>query len=480
MNSDNQIRVRFAPSPTGNLHLGSLRTAFFNWLFARKNKGKFLIRIEDTDPERSKAEYTESILRSFEWASICSDEPIVIQSQLVERHREVVNKLLEEGKAYRCFCTPQELAQRIGANACQEGSYSNYDEKCRDISNADGISKPFAVRFKVPKDRETISFDDLIHGTLSFPRDQFDDFIILRSDKTPMYNLVVVIDDADMGITHVLRGEEHISNTPKQILLYEACGYKLPKFGHMPFILGPSGHKLSKRDASTAVLDYKNNGFLSAALCNYLVRLGWSHGDQEIFTIEELIEYFSLDHIGKKGAIFDIKKLEWINGVYIRKLSAQQILFYIERDIDCNFSKRLSSWSIETIEQTIELYKDRVKTLKELMHEVELVYHGPTEFNEQELDLVSDQNIKYALQKCQEALENIQDFTVENISQVIKDLCKQLQIQLPQLAKPLRVALLGKSSSPGIFELLAIIGKKTSSMRIYSFKQGLDRVSMKQ
>ena len=274
-NSSQLVRVRFAPSPTGHLHIGGLRAALFNWLFARHNGGKFLLRIEDTDLVRSTQEYTDSILSSFKWAGITPDEPIVIQSQRIAEHKKVIERLLEQGAMYRCFCSQDELETRLTKIQGSEGLVTKYDGKCR---NADqNLQKPFVVRFKLPANQSEIVFEDLIRGRVAFDINQFDDFIVARSDGSPMYNFVVVVDDAFMNITHVIRGEDHISNTPKQIMLYQACGYPLPQFAHLPMILGPSGERLSKRDGATSVLEYKQQGYLPDALLNYLARLGWSH-----------------------------------------------------------------------------------------------------------------------------------------------------------------------------------------------------------
>src|ERR1700733_99493 len=300
MSVPGSVRVRFAPSPTGHLHIGGMRSAIFNWLFARHNNGSFLLRIEDTDRERSKQEYTDSILASFAWMRIDWDEPVVIQSERAKRHQEVAQKLYAQGKAYYCICTPEQVQDRLAAQSGFDINFMKYDGLCRNASHTKG-----ALRFKIPDDITEVTFHDLIRDTITIGIDQLDDFILVRSDGTPMYNFVVVVDDADMKISHVIRGEEHIANTPKQILLYQACGFPLPYFAHLPMILGPDGNKLSKRDAATGVFEYKQLGYIPDPLFNYLVRLGWSHGDQEIFTREEVIQFFDLAHVGKKGAIFD-------------------------------------------------------------------------------------------------------------------------------------------------------------------------------
>ncbi len=463
------IRVRYAPSPTGHLHVGSLRTALYNWLFARHTGGTFLLRIEDTDLERSKEEFTESIMRSLAWASIEPDEPVVIQSLRIDQHRAVAQDLLNQGKVYRCFCTQEELRERLGESAAQEGSYTRYDEKCRTREIApDDLTKPFALRFKIPHDREYISFDDLIRGTVRFERDQLDDFIIVRSDGTPMYNFVVVVDDAFMRITHILRGEDHISNTPKQILLYEACSYPLPQFAHFSLILGPDGHRLSKRHGATAVLDFMHRGFLAKALCNYLVRLGWSHGDQEIFTTQELIEYFSLEHMSKKGAIFDSKKLEWVNSMYIRALTPDELTLLIERDVEPHFKKSLGNWSSHVVNRILDLYKERVKTLKELVDDVRSLHERPQVFSGDLSEYARPQSSEY-VQAFYNELESQEEGSHDSVDLLIKTICQRYGIGMAQIAQPLRIALTGKSSSPGVAHLIAVLGKDESVHRIGYF-----------
>ena len=473
----NPVRVRYAPSPTGHLHVGSLRTALYNWLFARHTKGAFLLRIEDTDLERSKPEYTESILQSLAWASIEPDEPVVIQSQRIEEHKAIAQKLLKEGKVYPCFCTPEELRARLGESASQEGSYTRYDEKCRTLAvTPEDLKKPHALRFKLPHDRTFISFNDLIRGEVRFERDQLDDFIIVRSDGTPMYNFVVVIDDAFMRISHILRGEDHISNTPKQILIYEACGYSIPFFAHFSLILGPDGHRLSKRHGATAVLDFKQRGFLAQALCNYLVRLGWSHGDQEIFTTQELIEYFSLEHMSKKGAIFDSKKLEWVNSMYIKKMSPEELVKHIEDDVEPDFKKQVSNWSTPMLYRMVSLFQERAKTLRELVDEVRGLHDRPHEYSVDISAYRQPAVIEY-LTAFQEALEKHEDVSVESVEQSIKDICQRYGIEMKQIAQPLRIALTGKSSSPGVAQLIAVLGKEESIQRIGYFIKRLKEES---
>jgi len=321
MNKNNNVRVRFAPSPTGYLHIGNLRTALFNWLFARHYDGTFLVRLEDTDRERSTKEYADSLFDILEWIGLTSDEPVIKQTDRFGEYKQLIEQLLEQGKAYRCFCSSEEIEARQKA-AGLDPAYAGYDSFCANGTHGkNDSSKPYVIRFKIPRNIEEITFNDLIRGQITVKTAELDDFVIARSDGTPTYNFVVVIDDAAMRITHVIRGEDHISNTPKQIFLYQAFGYKVPQFAHMPLILGPSGARLSKREAATSVVDYRGEGYLPDALINYLARLGWSHGDQEIFTRQELIDYFTIDNVGKKGSIFDKEKLDWVNGLYMRQVA---------------------------------------------------------------------------------------------------------------------------------------------------------------
>lgn len=459
------VRVRFPPSPTGHLHIGGLRTALFNYLFARHYHGQFLLRIEDTDRERSKTEYVDSILASLAWVGIQADEPVVIQSEQIKRHQEVAQQLLTQGKAYRCYCAQDDLKGRS-----EEELFFKYDGRCR--SRHDQPNSPYVIRFKLPEVTE-ISFDDLIRGSVTIPRDQLDDFIIVRSDGTPMYNFVVVVDDADACITHVIRGEDHISNTPKQILLYQACGYAVPQFAHVPFILGPSGDRLSKRDGAVSVLAYKELGYLPEALINYLVRLGWAHGDQEIFSLKELIELFTLDGVGKKGAIFDLQKLNWLNGLYIRERSAESLLSYITKEMDLSLPDQLATWNRPTLLQVIDVYKERVSTMQELIQEIALLYSGPSAYDEADMRTWITPQTKGHLRKLLHALESMPHFDADTLSTCIKGLAKELGLKFASIAQPIRIALIGKSSGPGIFEMLIKIGKKESCDRIAAL---VDRV----
>jgi glutamyl-tRNA synthetase len=459
------IRVRFAPSPTGHLHIGGLRAAIFNWLFARHHGGTFLLRIEDTDVERSKEEYTDSILSSLSWAGIDFDEPLVIQSHRLAVHQKLIAQLLAEGKAYYCFCSQEEVEQRWAA-AGNDPAFVKYDGKCRLDQSRVGSGDPAAVRFSIPHDVREIRFDDLIRGTITVDSDQLDDFIIARSDGHPMYNFVVVVDDADARISHIIRGEDHISNTPKQILLYRAFGYSIPFFAHLPMVLGQSGQRLSKRDAATSVLDYKHNGYLPEALCNYLVRLGWAHGDQEIFTREELINLFSLEAVNKKSAVFDPEKLNWVNSTYIKQTTPERLFQIMVRDIDPLLAGRLKGWTDTHVYAALDLYKDRVATLAEMVEKVCVLHDGPTDFNQQDMQQWVTSAAGDHLKEVIETFESLPSFEADLVQATLKELSKKLGIKLVAIAQPLRIALIGNSDGPGVFGLLSVVGKTETVRRI--------------
>jgi glutamyl-tRNA synthetase len=466
MSTKNTVRVRFAPSPTGHLHIGGLRTALFNWLFARHHGGAFLLRIEDTDFERSTQEYRDSILHSFAWMQLEHDEEIVTQSERIAEHQKVAQQLIDAGKAYRCFCSPEDLAARYQQETSGD-FFVTYDGYCRNrVVQESDATQQHVVRFKLPADRTEVSFDDLIKGKITISLEQMDDFIILRSGGFPMYNFVVVVDDAFMRITHIIRGEEHIVNTPKQILLNEACGYAIPRFGHLPLILGPSGDKLSKRDGATSVVEYRRDGYIPHALLNYLARLGWSHGDQEIFSLSELIEHFSLEHIGRTGAIFDFEKLAWVNGVYLKAMTEEEIIDAIVADVDSHFITRFT-WDVATIKQVIALYKERVKTLKILIEESLRVHDGIDEYDADDMQKWIIADTQQHLTVVIEAFEKQQElFTHDHCMAIIKEVATALNIKLVALLQPVRLALIGKASGPGVYDLLTIIGKQESIVRI--------------
>lgn len=433
------IRVRFAPSPTGHLHIGGLRTALFNWLFARHYGGAFVIRIEDTDLERSKPEYTESILQAFAWAGITSDEPLVFQTQRSELYKEKLEQLLASGAAYRSDASTEENGKSV-------------------------------IRFRVPREQKTIAFDDVIYGHISFDLDQIDDFVIARADDSPLYNFVVVVDDIEMRISHIIRADEHIPNTPRQLLLYQALGATPPLFAHVSMIFGPSGKPLSKRDASTSVLEYRADGYLPDALCNYLVRLGWSHGDQEIISKEELIKIFELKDINKSGAMFDAEKLLWVNSVYIRAADVQDLFKVIVTDVMPDFEKQCGNWSHQQIVMALGLYRERVTTLKELAQTLERLHNlkMPDSLPE---GVAWDAQTVVLLQELMIRLQLAGSMIwADEVKKLFAQVCADHKVALPALAKPVRFALTGVMESPSVFHLIELLGVDETCKRLEVLK----------
>ncbi len=462
---EGDVRVRFAPSPTGMLHIGGLRTALFNFLFARHNKGKFLLRIEDTDKERSLQRYTDAILKTLNWCSLVHDEPVVVQSERQDEHLRVAEQLVKECKAYYCYCTQQEVQSRVGQTTIDGIAYLHYDGFCRKfIGQPRNNQKSSVIRFAVPESCTEVIVEDAIKGTITFSLDTFDDFILVRSDGAPMYNFVVVVDDAFMRITHIIRGEEHLINTPKQILLYQACGYPIPIFAHLPLILGPDGTKMSKRDAAANAFDYMECGYLPAALCNYLVRLGWSHGDQEIFTLTQMINAFSLDAISSKGALFDNQKLDWVNSVHLKSSNATALYEYMKHVMGLPLSTHFTNWSYATIIQLIDLYKQRCVTLQDLYCELVLLHKSPTDFEISELTFEQ----KKLLDSLITVLHST-EFTHETLSGRIKEFCKTQEIKLADLGPLIRVALTGKKDAPGLYDLMTALGKQETISRLKTY-----------
>ena len=457
---NNNVRVRFAPSPTGHLHVGGLRTALFNWLYAKHSKGVFLLRIEDTDQERSKDEYTQAIYQALKWVGIQTDEEPLIQSQRFHIYNGIAQQLIQEQKAYYCSCTPEQVEERIRAQGLVGEYHGGYDGYCRIQHGTQG-----AIRFVIP-DLQTFSWDDGIRGLISFERTQVDDFVIVRSDGTPTYNFVVVIDDHESGITDVIRGEDHISNTPKQIALYYSLEYVVPRFSHIPMILGADGNKLSKRDGAVDVVAYRAMGYLPEALINYIARLGWAHGDQEIFTQDELINFFALEAVGKKPSVFDYTKLEWVNSFYMKKKTPEQLVSLIIASVDHDFLNKVELWSESVVYKTIALYQERSKTLVELANYVIGFYRTPSEYLQKDIEENITPSTPVLLSQI---LEILHTHDMQLVPDAIKQLCKTQTIPLKSIAQPIRIALTGVATSPGVFDMLLILGKQESINRLHAF-----------
>ncbi len=452
-----KVRVRFAPSPTGHLHIGGARTALFNWLFARHHGGTFLIRIEDTDTQRSTKEYLESQLASLKWMDLVSDEPLVYQLSQLDQHKKRAQELLDKGFAYPCFCQPRQAEKVV--EQLEKGVGQKYDGTCRDkVWTQDDLQKPYALRFKLDKASEQLEFDDAIRGKISVNSDQLDDFVIIRQGGIPTYNFCVVVDDHDMDITHVIRGEDHISNTFKQMLLYRALGLNCPVFAHLPLILGESGNKLSKRDAAVSVELYRENGYLFEALFNYLVRLGWSHGDQEVFTRDQLVQLFDLDSVGKKGAIFDIAKLDWLNGTYIRSVSHQRLLESIAMMDKQTLDTLKKFWSEGELEKIFELYKKRATTLRTLVDGIIALADDPKDYDLSLIAKWRSDNTPKMLHDFISILEKTDKVEHKALMEKAKVVCEKYGEKLVALAQPLRLALTGTIQSPGVFGLIEVLG----------------------
>lgn len=459
------VRVRFAPSPTGHLHIGSLRTALFNWLFARHHRGTFLIRIEDTDVERSTKEYEVSLMQSLAWTGIVSDEPIMHQSNRLAIYQQVAAQLMAAGKAYKCFCTQEDLEKKRQRAVQRQDTYQ-YDRTCRNLAvTQHPENKPYVIRFKVEIDSVQFDFKDLIKGEVSIPSEQIDDFVLLRSDGTVTYNFAVVVDDQEMKITHIIRGEEHLFNTPKQILLYQALGHAIPEFAHIPLILGPSGQKLSKRDGATSVIEYKKEGYMPQALCNYLVRLGWAYKDQEIFTPDEMIQHFSLEGVHSSGAKFDIEKLKWVNSHYIKQLTPEQIIQLFSTAMEKDFVAATPDWTMAQRNSWILLYQDRVGTLKELYDFVMKSYFLPVSYDWEALRKLIAKDAVIILQLLQQELVKL-EFDKIKLSETVKAFCKTHDYKMAEISQLLRFVLIGSLSGPSVFEMMVLLGSNEVQKRI--------------
>lgn len=458
------VRVRFAPSPTGHLHIGGTRTALFNWLYAKHNKGTFILRIEDTDRTRSTEEYIDAIIEGMKWLGLDWDEGPYRQTDRFNVYRRYTEKLLNEGKAYYCYCLPEELEQRR-QEALVQGKSPKYDGRCRNLQDPIPGKNP-AVRFRMPQEGET-AVNDLIKGKTVFDNAYLDDLIIMRSDGTPTYNFTVVVDDVDMNITHVIRGDDHLNNTPKQIHIYNALGYEMPLFAHLPMILGADKTRLSKRHGAVSVMAYKEMGYLPDALVNYLVRLGWSYGDQEIFTRNELIQYFSFDKVGKSAAVFNPEKLLWLNSQYIINSSAEELAemvvpFLIKEKVISEGQTLDKEW----LSKAIDTQKERSRTLIELANSLRYYISEDVEYNEKaKIKFLNEKSLPYLIE-LKDSLVSISDFSALEIEKVFTSIIEKHGIKLGNLAQPVRVAMTGKTESPGIFEVLEIAGKEKTLKRL--------------
>jgi len=454
------VRTRFAPSPTGDLHIGGARTALFNWLLARHSQGVFILRIEDTDVARSTQESIQVILDAMTWLGMDWDEGPFYQTERVSLYREAAEKLLKEGKAYRCYCTPEELETKREA-AMKAGIKPKYDRAC--LGRASFPSgRPSAIRFLSPEEGKTV-VEDLIQGRVEFDNTELDDLIILRSDGLPTYNFSVVVDDATMGITHVIRGNDHLNNTPRQIQIYQALGYPIPKFGHVPMILGPDKKKLSKRHGAQSVMEYKKMGYLPQAVTNYLVRLGWSYGDQEEFNREELIEKFSLEAVGRSAAAINPGKLDWLNSQYIKKIEMEELIQRVRPFME---AKGYSNLDPDRLRKAIFSLRERVKTLVEMADHSEFYFSEEIIYDEKTTGKFLNQETIPMLNQVITSLSREPLLKKENVHRLIQELSETRGEPLVKVAQPLRVVLTGRTVSPPIDEVIEVLGKESVIKRL--------------
>jgi glutamyl-tRNA synthetase len=472
MEQNRCVRVRFAPSPTGSLHIGGVRTALFNYLYARHHNGKFLLRIEDTDQSRSSEEMTQSILEGLQWIGLEWSEAPVYQSKRIERYREVCLSLVKMGMAYHCFCTTDELNLKRKIAQKEKGDYK-YDRTCLNLSDLDVQKKiesgmPYVFRFHIPEGNTT--FHDLIRGKVTVQNNEIDDFIILRSDNTPVYQVAVVVDDHDMKITHVIRGDDHLSNTPKQIMIFKSLGWPLPVFAHVPMILGPDKKRLSKRHGATSVRDYKSDGFLSCALVNFLALLGWSPNDnREILTMEELIKSFDLEGVSKNPAVFDEKKLIWLNGRYLSMMNENELFkgvtnLLVDEGI---VQGRYVLENKEYILNFIKLIKGRVRKLTDFATLGAYFFIDPVEYDKDAVHKYwVDRDVTRRLKLLHERLRDIKEWAGDELERLIRKIAEEEGIGAGKIIHPTRLALTGVGVSPGLFELMELLGRERVCRRL--------------
>jgi len=467
-----QVRVRFAPSPTGFLHIGGVRTALFNWLFARQQNGVFVLRIEDTDQSRSTDESIQAIIEGMKWVGLDWDEGPFRQTERMDLYRRHAMSLLEKGEAYWCACKAEELdARRKEAEA--KGLSPKYDGRCRDCGHTNPTGDA-ALRFKAPQEGETV-VDDLIKGKIVFDNNVQDDLIILRSNGYPTYNFSVVVDDALMNITHVVRGDDHLTNTPRQVPIFQALGFPVPQFGHLPMILGSDKARLSKRHGATSIMAYKDMGYLPDAMVNYLVRLGWSHGDQELFTRQELIEKFSWKNVQTSAAVFNPEKLHWVNAEYIKISPPAQVAQALVPLLEtAGLKDEVQAVSAGWLAQLVVLVKERAKTLVEMVDWVRPYFGQAVTFDEEAAEKFLTPAIAPILSKLLTRFEAFPAFSKQQWEEAFKQLVEEEGVKMGQLAQPVRVALTGRTASPGLFDVMEVLGQDRTLFRL---RQGIERAS---
>jgi glutamyl-tRNA synthetase len=457
-----KIVSRFAPSPTGFLHIGGARTALFSWLIARSRGGEFRLRIEDTDRERSTDEATQAIIDSMRWLGLEHDGEIVYQSARADRHNEVIDRMIAAGHAYYCQCTKEDV-DAMREKAMAEGRKPKYDTTCRERGLTSGV-----VRLKAPLDGAT-AFRDMVKGPIVVENAEMDDMILRRSDGTPTYNLAVVVDDHDMGVTTVLRGDDHVNNTPRQILIYQAMGWDVPEFGHVPMILGPDKKKLSKRHGALSVMEYEKMGYLPEAVCNYLARLGWSHGDQELFTMDEMKALFTPDNLGASPSVFDLTKFEWVNGQYMQKADpdrlAGMLCDFLAREVGEEEAARVDR---ATFARIAPLLQPRAKSVVDMLDQARpfIVDAAYLHYDEGAVQKFLTEETKPLLEEIADRMKALPEFTEASLEAMHKAFIEERDIKFKAIAQPIRVAIMGKTQSPGLFETMVVLGRQQTLARL--------------
>lgn len=461
------VVTRFPPSPTGYLHIGGVRTALFNWLYARGRGGEMVLRIEDTDLERSTPEAVDAIMHAMEWLGLGWNRGPYFQTKRFDRYHEVIERLLADGQAYHCFCSRERLDD-LRDRQLKQGEKPRYDHHCRDLGRNPGDGETAVVRFRNPL-QGVVVFEDVIRGRVVTSNHELDDLIIARSDGSPTYNLTVVVDDMDMGITHVIRGDDHTNNTPRQINILHALGAPLPVFAHVPLILGPDGQRLSKRHGAMSVLEYRKMGILPEALLNYLVRLGWSHGDRELFDLDDMIDLFDIRDINRSAASFDLEKLLWVNQHYIRQADATRL----GNELAARLHRRgLRLRDGPRVAEVVEVFRDRVRTLEQMADQSMFLYAEPEDcLPEAAKHLVPEAVPRLAA--LAERLESLAEWSAENINGVIKSVVADTDARFPDVALPLRVALSGGTATPSIDVTVNLVGRFRTLRRI---RRAIDRI----
>ncbi|MCB0272499.1 MAG: glutamate--tRNA ligase [Bdellovibrionales bacterium] len=460
-----EVRVRFAPSPTGFLHIGGARTALFNYLYAKRHNGVFVLRVEDTDQARSTQEAAEAILDGLSWLGLSWDEGPFFQSERYDLYKEYIDQLVKEEKAYRCYCSPETLEQMREELKAQKKK-PMYDGRCFSRRHEKN-DQPFVIRFRVPQGQTTVH--DLVKGDVTVDHKEIEDLVIARSDGTPTYNFVVVVDDAVMKITHVIRGDDHLNNTPKQILMYQALGFDVPQFAHLPLILGQDKTRLSKRHGATSVQMYRDMGYFPHAILNFLVRLGWSHKDQEIFSMAEMIEKFDFDAVGKSPGVFNPEKLLWINQHYMKHNSLEELVSGIEQYIEIPASRK----NAPEMKKVIDALRDRAKTLDELAKLSSFYIQDEVVISKEDQLKFLTSDTKEPMQTFLQKIQSLNDWQHDALEKIFQETLTDHQLKFKSLGQPLRIILTASQFSPGIYDILEILGKDRSISRIQKALQTL-------